>query len=54
MVRRFVRLLLFPLHAADWTLRRIFGDPRADESLALRNATERSEEYRRQVDRSHR
>jgi hypothetical protein len=54
MLRRLGHAISLPLRVADSILRRVFGEPLADESLNLRNAAERAEELRRQVDRSHR
>jgi hypothetical protein len=51
---RLLHFCLAPVRLLDWGLRRVFGEPRTDESLALRDATERMEEMRRQIDRSHR
>jgi hypothetical protein len=53
-VRRLLHVCLAPVRIVDWGLGRVFGEPRTDESLALRDATERMEEMRRQIDRSHR
>jgi hypothetical protein len=49
-----VEVLRAPVRLLDAVLRRVFGEPLDDESLALRDATERMEEVRRQIDRSHR
>ena len=54
MTRRVLTIGLIPVRLMDWLLRRIFGEPLAAEAKALRDATERMEEMRRQVDRSHR
>ena len=53
-LRRLLHFCLAPVRMLEWGLRRLFGEPRSNESLALRDATERMEELRRQIDRSHR
>jgi len=53
-LRRLWHLSTTPIRVIDSVLRRVFGEPLAHESTTLRDATERMEEMRRQIDRSHR